>query len=179
ILEPSFFPNCISDPTKVPPFEGPPYTFVHREGGYPRPRHLPCHILMRRNPIIITATHVIILVIIAISPSILSILLLQYLRPIRYIHRHRRRHPIPTTTAAATDHPIIPGHRHHHCRRSSTHSGRHHLRRRRSSSHSGHHHHLRRLFYRTGNHHHCHSGGWRRRRSFDHSGHWWRRVFLR
>jgi len=32
VLEASFFPNCISDPTKIPPFQSPPYPFMNREG---------------------------------------------------------------------------------------------------------------------------------------------------
>ncbi|CDP19831.1 unnamed protein product [Coffea canephora] len=95
ILEPSFFPNCISNPTKISPFQSPPNSFVHRERCDSRSRQLSSQKLVRRNPfptdvLPIVAVEIIIF---TISPPILPILIFQYLRPVRHVHRQRRSRP--------------------------------------------------------------------------------------
>lgn len=88
IFEPGFLPNCVADSTQVSAFERAPDAFVHREGGDPSPRQLLRHHFVRRNPISI-ASFLILLLVVAFAPPVLPVLLLQYLRPVRHVHRQR------------------------------------------------------------------------------------------
>ena len=97
-MEPSFLPNCISDPTEIPPFESPTNPFVHRERGDPRPRHLPRQKLVRRNPntasavAIAIAVNIVVIVVVAVtSTPAISVLVPEDLRPVRNVDRERRR----------------------------------------------------------------------------------------
>lgn len=93
ILEAGFFPNCVSDPTEIPTFQGSPCAFVHREGGNPRPRHLPSQKLVRRDPhpVLTLVVAVQVDVVNAIPMAILPVLVPQDLRPVRNAHRQRGR----------------------------------------------------------------------------------------
>lgn len=93
ILEAGFFPNCVSDPTEIPTFQSPPCSFVHREGGDPRPRHLPRQKLVRRDPhpVLTLVFSVQVIVVNAVTTAILPILVSQDLRPVRNVHRQWRR----------------------------------------------------------------------------------------
>lgn len=90
-MEPGFFPNCISDPTEIPPFQRPPDAFVDREGRDSRPRHLPRQKLVRRDPHASVKALVVRVVVVVVAPPVVSVLVPQDLGPVRNAYRQRRR----------------------------------------------------------------------------------------
>lgn len=92
ILKTNSLPNGVSNPVQISTLERPPDPLLHR-GGDPRLRQK----LVRRNTAAVLCRLVLVvieIVVVAVSAAILSVLILQNLRPVRNVNRQRCR-PTP------------------------------------------------------------------------------------
>ena len=88
VLETDLLPDGIPDPAQVPALEGPAYPLVDRERGAPAtPQQL---VRWDDRP----AAHLLVVAVVLEIPHafavVASVLLSQYLGPVRYVHRERR-----------------------------------------------------------------------------------------
>lgn len=89
ILKTNSLPNGISNPVQISTLERPPDPLLHR-GGDPRLRQK----LVRRNTAAVLCRLVLVvieIVVVAVSAAVVSVLILQNLRPVRNVNRQRSR----------------------------------------------------------------------------------------